>query len=252
GFDTILERLSRLPVALKITTNGILIDKYADHLVDAGITSLNVSIDTLRKDRFQAITRRDYFDRVMKNIGLATRSGMDVVLNVVLMRGKNDDEIPAFVQYACDRGIRIKFIEFMPFQRNEWSLSKSVGEQEVLQVINQSFSRVKKLMDPPNSTSQNYQVGGSGRFGVVSTVTNPFCGTCNRIRLTANGKLKNCLFSNGETDILTSYRQGLDIQPLIRNALAQKKWSRGGMNSNDDFNDTKAHQGNRPMIAIGG
>jgi cyclic pyranopterin phosphate synthase len=252
-FDEIVQKLSKLPVELSLTTNAILLDKHIDTILDAGIKKINISLDTLDKDRFKTITRRDEYDRTMKNIELAINRGLQVKLNVVLIKDFNDDEIIEFVKWTTDKPINVRFIEFMPFDGNEWKWEKKVSEQEVLDRLYSAFSEdnVLRIQDAPNDTAHNYQLlGAKGTFGLISTVTNPFCDTCNRVRLTADGKIKNCLFSSSETDLLTPLRNGEPINNLILNSVQDKKASRGGLSIMDDNSVDQLE--NRAMISIGG
>lgn len=249
----ILTQLSQLPIELTLTTNAVLVDKYLQTFKDVGIKSLNVSLDSLKAARMNAISRRAYFDRIMANIDLLIDSEIDVKLNVVLMKGVNDDEILDFIEYTKVNKVDVRFIEFMPFSGNEWDRSKMVSLQEILDVANEQFLSIQKLEEKPNSTSRNYRVDGYvGTFGVISTVTNPFCDSCNRIRLTADGKLKNCLFSADESDLLTQLRSGQDIIPMIRAAVASKKEKLAGMDSFESEQGKEIFSKNRSMISIGG
>lgn len=254
-FLEIVESLSLLPVSLAITTNGVLIDQYIDLFTNNKIKKINISIDTLDKEKFNNITRRNYFDRVMNNINSLLQKGIIPKLNVVLIKGVNDDEIVDFITLTKNWPVAIQFIEYMPFTGNKWDLSKCVSMNEILEKVNNYFGAAKtiKLLDEANSTSKNYQIENFlGKFGIVSTVTNPFCDSCNRIRLTANGRIKNCLFSGGEVNLLQQLRLGNEMESTIREALNLKKEKRGGML---DFNSSESAihiKNNRSMVMIGG
>ncbi len=252
-FGEILLALSDFPVDLTFTTNGVLLDRYLDEILSAGIKSINISLDTLDEERFKTITRRTDFQRVMENIALTKAKGIGVKINVVLMRGVNDDEIIPFIEKTLAEDLDIRFIEFMPFDGNNWDWNKKISEKEILQTAFDrfGFDAIQPLNISPNATAREFQVkGAKGRFGIISTVTHPFCDTCNRIRLTADGKIKNCLFSNQETDLLTAYRNGEDILPLIQQNIALKEHSRGGLDmSKPEL--VQLHE-NRSMITIGG
>jgi cyclic pyranopterin phosphate synthase len=143
----------------------------------------------------------------------------------------------------------------MPFAGNEWDRSKMVSQQEILDLVHTVFppENVQKLKDDKNFTSRDYKIKNySGSFGIISSITNPFCDGCNRIRLTANGKIKNCLFSNNETDLLSAYRSGQALETVIALAIQTKMKVRAGMTSIDEINDPGLHQDNRSMISIGG
>lgn len=254
-FSEIVESLSSLPVSLAITTNGILIDQYIDLFTSKKIEKINISIDTLNKEKFNNITRRNYFDRVIKNINTLLQNNIIPKLNVVLIKGVNDDEIVDFISLTKKWPVTIQFIEYMPFTGNKWDLSKCVSMSEILEKVNVHFGAAKtiKLLDEANSTSKNYQIENFlGKFGIVSTVTNPFCDSCNRIRLTANGRIKNCLFSGGEVNLLQQLRLGNEMEPVIREALNLKKEKRGGMLDFNSSESVKHIKNNRSMVMIGG
>ncbi|WP_281226579.1 GTP 3',8-cyclase MoaA [Flavobacterium aquiphilum] len=251
----IIEELGKLGVVLTLTTNGILVHEFIDTFKEAGITTLNVSIDSLKQDKFNQITRRNYFEKVIENIDLLERNGFKVKLNVVVIKGFNDNEIVDFIELTKERNIQIRFIEFMPFDGNRWNKEKLVSYAEILSHVNDFYveSNVNRLQDRPNDTSKNHKIQGyQGSFSVISSVTNPFCSTCNRIRLTADGKLKNCLFSNTETSLLDTLRAGDSIEPLIFQNIKSKFAMRGGMDNDAKFQDPLLFSKNRSMIKIGG
>lgn len=251
----IIRQLSELPIELAISTNGILVDQHIDTFEEAGIRTVNVSLDSLKHERTTSITRRDHFTRIMSNIELLIKRGFEVKINTVLMRGTNDDELTDFIEWTRKIPVNVRFIEFMPFGGNNWDWSKGISLDEILTRTTKQFGAFgfERITDRPNDTSKNYRLkGGKGTFAIISSVTNPFCDTCNRIRLTADGKLKNCLFSNNETDLLTALRAGQNITPLIEESVLNKKAVRAGMNSLEDFSDPNQNQNNRSMIAIGG
>ena len=250
NFPEILKYISERPVSIHLTTNGILLDRYWNELEKAKISGLNISIDSLNKDRFNQITRRDYFDRVMTNIHEAVNRGFNVKLNVVLIRGFNDDEIIDFVRLTKSLNIAIRFIEFMPFDGNNWDRSQTIDYREILKKIDDENLEYASLGIEKNGTSRNFNVKGhAGIFGIISSISNPFCDSCNRIRLTADGKIKNCLFSNSEVDLLSALRNKEDLTPLIESAIHSKKISRAGLKS---FDDKNFEFKNRSMTSIGG
>lgn len=253
GIDFILAELGKLPVELSLTTNAILIDKYIDDIENAGITSINVSLDSLQQNRNIAISRRDYHHRILSNIQLLIDRNFEVKVNVVLMRGVNDDEIIDFIEWSRNEKIEIRFIEFMPFDGNSWNKEQTVSYREILDVAISQYvdKEILKARDNPNDTTRHFKVAGAkGTFGIISTVTNPFCDTCNRLRLTADGKIKNCLFSNDEVDLLVAYRNNEPLAELIQSSVLAKKKGLGGMK---DFSQQELDSyENRSMIAIGG
>ncbi len=251
--EIILE-LGKLPIELSLTTNGILIEKYLEVFKQAKIKSLNISLDTLNKEKFNKITRRDYFEKVMSNINLLINNGIHVKLNAVLIKGVNDDELINFIEFTRNHDVHYRFIEFMPFDGNKWNWSKGVSYNEIINTLKNKYDdSLLRLVDKKNDTSKNYKIAGfKGTFAIISSITNPFCDTCNRIRLTADGKLKNCLFSNNETDLLTALRNDQNIIPLIYNSILHKKEKRSGMNSFEDISNPVNNTNNRSMVAIGG
>ena len=251
----ILEKLASLPVALSITSNAVIIDRFVDTLKLHGVNSIDVSLDSLDREKFKEITRRDEFEKVYRNILLLVSEGFKVKVNAVLIKGFNENEIIDFIHLTKNLPVCIRFIEFMPFDGNKWDMQKMVSYKEVMDIVNASFSEkeIERLEDAPNDTSKNYKIKGyKGSFAIISSVTNPFCDSCNRLRLTANGQLKNCLFSASESDLLTTLRAGKSIEPIIQKAVAAKFKVRGGMDTLKKLQEPKLHSQNRSMITIGG
>ncbi len=249
----LIRELGKLPVELAITTNAVLVDKFIDVFKEAGIKSVNVSLDSLEEGKFNMISRRSYFDRIMNNIQLLIDNDFHVKVNVVIMRNLNENEIPDFIKWTTRQNVHVRFIEFMPFDGNKWNWDKKVSYKEIMDIARRELDedKIVRIADQPNDTTRNYRmVGAKGTFGVISSVTNPFCDTCNRIRLTADGKIKNCLFSNDETSLLQVLRSGEDIVPHILDSIWHKKSKRAGI---DSFNSPEAEAlKNRSMVSIGG
>ncbi len=246
----ILDDLSQLPVELTLTTNAVLVDRFIDTLKNAGIRSLNISLDTLKRDKFRTLAKRDDFNRVRSNIDLLLAAGFHVKINVVVIKAVNTDEILDFVAWSDSAPVHIRFIEFMPFDGNQWAWEKIYAYSEILEQISGRFA-IEKLKDHRHATAKAYRVkGAAGTFAVISSMTHHFCNSCNRLRLTADGKLKNCLFSKEETDLLSPYRSGEDIKPLIIDTLRKKAYKHGGIDAPDQLADP-LHSG-RSMIRIGG
>jgi GTP 3',8-cyclase len=247
----IIQRLAVLPVELTLTTNGFLTDRFIQIFQKAGIRSVNVSLDTLDADKFSIITRRNKFEKVWSNILELIDAGFHVKVNCVVMAGVNTDELLDFVALTEKLPIHVRFIEFMPFTGNKWESNQVFAWEQMLEIISQKYL-IEKLGDGPNDTAKKYRVPEfTGTFAVISTMSAPFCSTCNRMRLTADGKMKNCLFSQGETDLLSALRRGEDIEELIRQNLLGKHASLGGQFS--DYTVTNGEElQNRSMIAIGG
>ena len=248
----IIARLSNLPIELAITSNGYLIDEYLDLFHEVGLKSVNISLDTLDAEKFHAITKRNYLKKVLSNIKLFIDNGFHVKINMVALKGVNLHEIKDFVQWTKNERIHVRFIEFMPFNGNSWDFSKIVSYKEVLNIVEENFE-FDRIQDAKNDTAKNYRLkDGKGTFAVISSITDSFCSTCNRIRLTADGKIKNCLFSNAELDLLTSYRKDEDIEELIFKNIESKFAERGGFSDFKELKEEKDFGKGRCMFAIGG
>lgn len=246
--------MAQLPVKLGLTTNAMRLHLFLDDLISAGLKSVNISLDTFDAERFRTLSRRDGHDRVLANIEQAIDRGLHVKLNMVVMRGVNDDELLRFTELTRDRPVHVRFIEFMPFAGNLWGRERVYTYSEMLGRIGSAHT-IEKLDDDPHSTAKAYRVKGwQGTFAVISTVTEPFCGNCDRLRLTAEGKLRNCLFAREETDLLSALRSGEDVSSLIEaNVLAKHKMLGGLPQFNLDKQEEVLHDlSSRPMVSIGG
>jgi len=249
---SIIRSLATLPVQLTMTTNGARLHEFRQVIVESGIRSINISLDTLQESRFLFITRRNIFRQVMQNIDLMLQMQLHVKINVVVMKGLNDHEITDFIAWTKDRPVHVRFIEFMPFSGNKWTGNQVFTWQEILTIAQEKFDFIP-LEGKANDTAKSYQVKDSqGTFSVISTMSAPFCSTCNRMRLTADGKLKNCLFSKGETDLLSALRAGSDITPLILDTISKKEKALGGQLKTDYTHLESDKIENRSMITIGG
>ena len=248
----IILALSKLPVKLTLTTNATRLHDFSDTLAQAGIRSLNISLDTLQSDKFLLVTRRDQFKQVYDNIRLMIKKGFHVKVNMVVMKGLNENEINDFVEWTKHEPVHVRFIEFMPFTGNRWTSNKVFSYHEMLELIESKYE-VIKLQDEKHDTAKKFQVPGHiGTFAVISTMSENFCGTCNRMRLTADGKMKNCLFSRTETDLLTNLRNGEDVVPLIHQSIRSKAKELGGQFTPDFEHLHPEDINNRSMITIGG
>jgi cyclic pyranopterin phosphate synthase len=218
----------------------------------ANIHSLNISLDTLQPDKFNLITRRNQFQLVYDNIQLLIQNDFHVKVNMVVMRGLNHDEINDFILWTKDQPVHIRFIEFMPFTGNKWSSNKVFTWKEILATVEEYYSYFP-LKNEEHDTAKGYMVPGhTGTFAVISTMSAPFCSSCNRMRLTADGKMKNCLFSDKETDLLSALRRGEDVLPLIHKNIQSKAKELGGQFT-ANFEQLHAEDiHNRSMITIGG
>ena len=251
-FGQILEELARLPVELTMTTNGILIPQYLEALKKAGVRSINVSLDTLQPEKFFKLTRRDQFAQVWANILLLLQEGFRVKINAVAMQGQIEEELIDFVRLTRDLPLHVRFIEFMPFTGNHWQAKQVITAAQMLEWVKKEVE-VVKLEDKTHDTAKKYQVPGyAGTFAFITTMSEHFCGSCNRLRLTADGKIKNCLFGKEELDLLGALRQGQEVTPLILQSLARKHAALGGQFGQDYTQANPSAIENRSMITIGG
>ncbi len=248
----IIEKLGKLGIELAITTNGVRLHEMLPELLAANIKAINISLDTLQPDKFLKITRRDLYHRVRSNIELLLQHGIRVKINVVVMKGLNDNEILDFIALTKHNNIEIRFIEFMPFSGNKWTGNQVFTLHEIQCEIAKRYDALP-VAPEPNDTSKRYMIPGHvGSYAVISTMSEPFCDTCNRMRLTADGKLKNCLFSKTETDLLGALRNGEEVLPLIHENIMAKAKALGGQFSGVFENLDAATLQNRSMITIGG
>jgi cyclic pyranopterin phosphate synthase len=248
----IVNRLAALPVNLAITTNAVRINEMLPQIIAAGFSQINISLDTLQAERFRKITHRDYFARVRANIDLLLSNNIIPKINVVVMKGLNDDEINDFVAWTRDMPIQVRFIEFMPFSGNRWTSNQVFTLHDILSEIAGKYDFMP-VPGEPHDTAKHFQPEGhKGSFAVISTMSEPFCDSCNRMRLTADGKLKNCLFSKEETDLLNPLREGQDLLPLIHESIGKKARALGGQFSGLFSDIDPAAIDNRSMITIGG
>lgn len=214
---------------LALTTNGFNFCEKAAALQQAGLHRVTLSLDSLRRERFEQITRSKAFDSVLRSLEVAVRSGFTPVkVNCVLVRGVNDDEILDFAELAQRLDVTVRFIEFMPIDEDEnWSRERVVSGTEILETLRRSYQMRPLGQSDPSQTARNYEfVGGCGRIGLIMPVSNPFCGACSRIRLTADGKLRTCLFSLVEHDIKGMVREGADdrsLEEFIRSVVLRKE-----------------------------
>lgn len=244
-FGQIIRKLSEYPVQLTLTTNGFLLHEFLEDLEVAGVKSINISIDSLREERFKAISKTNGFKTVYNNIFLLLEKGFHIKLNVVLMRGVNDDEANDFIELTRNHPLHIRFIEFMPFTDNEWERNKVISYQELIEQMSEKYELIK-LPDQLHDTTKKYKVAGyKGTLAVISSVSNPFCSGCNRLRISADGKMRNCLFAQTNMDLLTPYRNGENIVSLIEQNVKTKAFQYGGQQMTPDIKNSQ-------MLLIGG
>lgn len=248
----IIAALGTLPVTLALTTNGVFLEPYFTVLQRAGLRSINISLDALDPDINYQITRRHHLNTVIRNIEWMAARDFKVKVNMVVMKGVNEFEIPRFIEWSRERPLHIRFIEYMPFDQNGWTSHKVMTQAQILEMISAHFT-IEKLRDEPNDTAKAWRIPGfAGTFAIISTMSEPFCDTCNRIRLTADGKFKNCLFHADEVDLLGPLRAGEDIENLIRETVRVKASRLGGQWDNGFEHLDPNYIRNRAMISIGG
>jgi cyclic pyranopterin phosphate synthase len=204
----LVELLSPLGIDIAMTTNGVKLPELAHDLVAAGLRRINVSLDTLRRERFLALTRRDELERVLAGIAAALDAGLSPVkVNAVVMRGINDDEVVDLARFGREHGVGVRFIEFMPLDaQGEWSADKVVPAREILEHIDAVFPLVPPEPGHVEPAERWRYADGAGDVGVIASVTEPFCDDCDRVRLTAEGAFRTCLFALEEFDLRAELR----------------------------------------------
>ncbi|WBB78365.1 GTP 3',8-cyclase MoaA [Micromonospora sp. WMMD882] len=236
---------------ISLTTNGIGLDRVAPALAAAGLDRVNVSLDTLDPDRFARLTRRPRLPDVLAGLAGALAAGLaPVKVNSVLMRGINDDEAPALLRFALAHGYELRFIEQMPLDaQHGWDRAAMVTADEILTALGDAFALVPDPAHRGAAPAETWLVdGGPARVGVIASVTRPFCGDCDRTRLTADGQIRNCLFATEESDLRGALRGGADDAELARRWQQATRGKRAGHGIDDPTFLRPA----RPMSAIGG
>jgi cyclic pyranopterin phosphate synthase len=223
---SLVSRLAALDVDLSMTTNGSTLRRDAHALRDAGLQRVNISLDSLRRDRFEELTRRDELASVLDGIDAALEAGFEPVkVNVVCMDGVNDDEIVDFATFGRERGVEVRFIEWMPLDAGHtWERVRVVPGERIIQTIDAVYPLVALPRTDEPAEVWAY-ADGAGRVGAIPSVTAPFCASCDRVRLTAEGKLRSCLFSIEETDLRSILRGGGsddDLAAAIAGCVAAK------------------------------
>jgi GTP 3',8-cyclase len=224
----LIGKLAPLVDDLALTTNGASLRLLADDLVAAGLRRVNVSLDSLRRERFHAITKRDDLFRVLDGIDAALEAGLrPVKVNCVVMRGVNDDELVDFARFGRSNGVEVRFIEFMPLDaQRAWTNDQVVGRDEILERIGTVHALAAVDTDGSEPAQRFRYLDGLGEIGIIPTVTHAFCDACDRVRLTAEGQLRNCLFANDETDLRKLLRSGVPddaIATAIEAGVAAKR-----------------------------
>jgi cyclic pyranopterin phosphate synthase len=253
GLPGIVRRFAELEPRprLAMTTNGVGLDRLAAPLAEAGLDRVNVSLDTVDRDTFARLTRRDRIDDVVRGLAAAAEAGLTPVkVNAVAMRGINDESAPDLLEWCLERGYELRFIEQMPLDADHrWTREGMVTQAEILDHLSRRFSLTPDDRDRGSAPAETWLVdGGPGRVGVIASVSAPFCGACDRVRLTADGQLRNCLFARTEDDLRAPLRAGAtdeELAALMIRCMAGKKAGHG-------IDDPTFLQPARPMSAIGG
>ncbi len=252
GLPALVAGLSAIPgiTSLGLTTNGTLLSQHVTALRAAGLDRINISLDTLREERFARITLRERYAGVRDGIERALAAGFErVKINMVVMKGVNDDELCDFVEFARDRDLTVRFIEYMPFASNGWHSADCMPFADMRARITARYDIAPVANAVPGDVAKEYTVAGMrGRIGFITSMSDHFCGSCNRLRLTADGALKSCLFHPAEGDLRTLLRAGADDATLsarIDAALRQKPWAHAEAEVLTERHD-------RSMIHIGG
>ncbi len=253
GFVGIVARTAALrprPL-ISVTTNGIGLERTAAALAAAGLDRVNVSLDTVRPDTFADITRRDRFADVVRGLAAAAQAGLTPVkVNAVLLRGSNDDQAAELLRWCLERGYELRFIEQMPLDaQHGWSRAAMVSADEIQASLEREFVLTPDPRERGSAPAELFEVdGGPGTVGIIASVTRPFCGDCDRVRLTADGQVRNCLFAREESDLRSALRAGADDDEMAarwRAAMWSKRPGHG-------IDDESFLQPLRPMSAIGG
>ena len=233
--ETIISKLSRLKssgrlVDLALTTNGYFLPDRARALKDAGLDRITISLDSLKRDVFKRMTGVDVLDRVLAGIAAAKEAGLEPIkINAVIVRGHNESEVADFAAFAREYDVKMRFIEFMPLDSgHEWSRADVVSGKEIRERISERFPLVKVDVARGSETSSRYRFadGAPGEIGIIAPVTEPFCGACSRIRLTADGQIRTCLFSTVEhslRDVLRSGASRTEIVEYIESVILKKE-----------------------------
>ena len=251
GLVDIVARTHALGVETSLTTNALGLARTAQALADAGLDRINASIDTVRPDTFATITRRDRLHDVVAGLEAARDAGLGPIkLNAVLLRGTNDDQAPELLRWSIDHGYELRFIEQMPLDaQHDWSRAEMVTADEIFAALSTEFTLTPHGEPRGSAPAELFEVdGGPATVGIIASVTRPFCGDCDRVRLTADGQVRNCLFAREESDLRTALRSGATDQEIAERWVIAMLGKRAG----HGIDDVTFLQPDRPMSAIGG
>jgi len=234
-----------------LTTNGMLLDAQAQALYDAGLRRINISLDTLDPARFRQLARRDGLDKVIEGIHAARRAGFEPIkINAVSIRGITEHEVVALAQFARTHGLEMRFIEYMPIGADQWERDKVYFAHEILEQLEREVAPLVPVEDyDPRAPAMEFRyTDGGGRVGIIASISRPFCMSCNRIRLTADGKLRNCLFALDEVDVKHMLRGGASAEAIagVIRGNVHAKWE------GHEINTSRFIKPLRTMHAIGG
>ncbi len=248
----LIERLANIPgiQTIGMTTNGVLLKSFAHQLKQSGLTNLNISLDSLCPPQFEMISGKQHFDDVIDGIYSSLEAGFQPLkLNVVIMGGVNDDEILDFVEFVRNKPINVRFIEYMPFKFNQWNQAKFISFRQMMEMISEKYELQPIISIDQNSVAKDYWINGfMGTVSFITSMSDHFCGTCNRIRLMADGSVKSCLFHPAEVNLRSALRSGDSdevIEDMIRSAVLQKQFEHQAAEELINIE-------NRSMIQIGG
>lgn len=251
GLVDIVRRTSALGVETSLTTNALGLARTAHALADAGLDRVNVSLDSIRRATFHEITRRDRLSDVLAGLAAAHEAGLGPVkVNAVLMRGVNDDQAPELLRWAIGEGYHLRFIEQMPLDaQHGWSREGMITADEIFARLEAEFELTPAAEPRGSAPAELFAVdGGPATVGVIASVTRPFCGDCDRVRLTADGQVRNCLFAREESDLRASLRGGASDEEIADRWVVAMRGKRAG----HGIDDPTFLQPDRPMSAIGG
>lgn len=238
-------------VELSITTNALGLTRTATALAEAGLDRINVSLDTVNRETFAEITRRDRLPDVIAGLEAAAAAGLEPIkINAVLLRGSNDNQAPELLRWCLDRGYQLRFIEQMPLDaQHRWSRTEMITAEEIFATLAEQFELTPAKEPRGSAPAELFTVdGGPSTVGVIASVTRPFCGDCDRVRLTADGQVRNCLFAREESDLRTALRNDSSDEEIADRWVIAMRGKRAG----HGIDDPSFLQPDRPMSAIGG
>ena len=253
GLHKLVQMLVAVPgiTDIGLTTNGLLLAEQAEELFAAGLRRLNVSLDTLDPQRFRELSRRDGLDRVVAGLAAAKKAGFGLIkVNAVAIRGFAEHDVVPLARYCRENGFELRFIEYMPIGAELWEREKVFFAQEILDLIDREVCPLNETKSDHIAPAVDYEYSdGKGRVGVIASVSRPFCEQCNRLRLTADGKVRNCLFALHEADAKPLLRSGRPFDDALATMIRRSVWEKW---AGHDFNTAQFVKPDRTMHSIGG